>query len=53
MAAQHLDSQNLLVKFQPGNPFFRHAVKRNELRRHCPGILEARGADALHFDAEG
>ena len=35
------------------DPFFRHAVKRDELGRHCPGVLEARGADALHLDAEG
>ena len=53
MAAQHLDRQNLLVKFQSRDPFFRHAVKRDELGRHCPGVLEARGADALHLDAEG
>ena len=52
MAAQHLDRQNLLVKFQSRDSFVRHAVKRDELGRHCPGVLEARGADALHLDAE-
>jgi hypothetical protein len=51
MATQHLDTKDLLVEFEAWDPFLRHSVKREHLAGHRPGILEARGADALDFDA--